>query len=73
MNIYNKNMGLKCCACCGEFTLAKGNEGEVCSICGWTKDIAQEKNPRIFEGRNKKSLNDAQHIYFAHRRDHSIF
>ncbi|NCA97420.1 MAG: hypothetical protein EOM77_04540 [Bacteroidia bacterium] len=63
----------RCCSCCGEFTLNKGVDGETCPICGWTKDDVQEANPSLHGRHNKKSLAEAREIYFAHRRDHSIF
>ncbi len=63
----------KCCSCCGEFTLSKGLDGEICPICGWVKDSNQEANPRRLDGRNKKSLAESRNIYFAHRRDRSMF
>lgn len=72
-NNYNSFMSLKCCSCCGEFTLSRGVEGEFCPICGWVKDLSQETNPELITGRNKKSLRQARDIYFAHRRDHSVF
>ncbi|HPM07536.1 MAG TPA: CPCC family cysteine-rich protein [Bacilli bacterium] len=66
-------MATRCCSCCGEFTLGKGLDGEICPICGWVKDAPQEANPRLASGPNKKSLAEARNIYFAHRRDHTIF
>ena len=66
-------MSKKCCPCCGEFTLSHGQEGEICHICGWTKDLSQETNPSLSNGRNKKSLTEARDVYFAHRHNHSIF
>ena len=49
------------CACCGYKTTAPGYE--VCAICHWMKDPAQEADPDLDPGTNGLSLRQAQRNY----------
>jgi hypothetical protein len=48
----------KVCACCGFPTLPAGSIFEICSLCGWQDDGAQNEDPDYSGGANELSLNE---------------
>lgn len=52
------------CACCGYQTLEEKYVGEICDICFWEDNKAQEENPDLGFGPNKlATLREAQQNY----------
>ena len=48
----------KKCACCGKNILPPDSLFEICLICGWQQDEAQEDDPNYCGGANELSLNE---------------
>ncbi len=48
------------CACCG---LIEVEFYDICSVCGWQYDLAQNKIPDYKGGANQMSLNEAKEAY----------
>jgi cysteine-rich CPCC protein len=46
------------CPCCGYQTLT--SEFDICQICWWQHDLAQERNPDRVVGANHVTLREAQ-------------
>jgi hypothetical protein len=54
----------KQCACCGEYSLPRGSEFEICPVCGWEDDDIQNDDPQLEGGANDMSLEQAKKAYF---------
>lgn len=51
------------CCCCGEFTIPRGSQNEICSICGWIDDNYQNTHPDSLNGKNPLTLSKARKQY----------
>ena len=49
------------CPICGKTTLK--DEGDICDVCGWFRDLVQEKYPDETDCMNAMSLNEAKKAY----------
>ena len=58
---FLKEPQLRTCPCCGYRTIA--SDFEICSICWWQHDPAQESDPDDNLGANPVSLRQAQENY----------
>ena len=51
------------CPCCGNKTISKLGDYEICYICNWEDDPVQSDDPNFYGGANVKSLNEAKETY----------
>lgn len=51
------------CCCCEEFTIPRGSQNEICSICGWIDDNYQNTHPDSLNGKNPFTLSEARRKY----------
>jgi hypothetical protein len=54
------------CACCGYKTISENGNYEICPICYWQSDPAQEADPWFVGGANVPSLFQAQTNFKTH-------
>jgi hypothetical protein len=52
----------RACACCGEKTL-EHTMHDICPVCGWEDDSAQNNDPDYDGGANYISLNEAKSVW----------
>ena len=51
------------CECCGCAAMDSADEYDICPVCFWEKDKAQERDPDYADGANRVSLNEARKNY----------
>jgi hypothetical protein len=56
------------CPCCGYQTLPQGKPGsyDVCSVCHWTDDPTQFRDPEFVSDANHVSLTEARENFRSH-------
>ncbi|MCA1443337.1 hypothetical protein I6F07_24575 [Ensifer sp. IC4062] len=55
--------GYFACPCCDSPSLAEAGAWEICGVCGWEDNPAQEADPDLAGGANKVSLLQARENY----------
>ncbi|GEC31845.1 CPCC family cysteine-rich protein [Sinorhizobium fredii] len=55
--------GYFACPCCDSYSLTEAGEWEICNVCGWEDDPAQEAVSDLAGGANKVSLLLARENY----------
>ena len=51
------------CPCCGYYTLPTTGAYDICPVCFWEDDVAQEDDPDLEGGANDKSLRESRENY----------
>lgn len=55
------------CPCCNSAVLTSRREYEICEICGWEDDPAQNDDPDYRGGANRLSLSQARFAWTARK------